>query len=62
MHVQINESRSNNQPFGVKFLIGAAPDFIRRSNFGDLPIAQQNIHQSINLGHWIDYPSTANQE
>ena len=62
MHVQINESRGNDQTLGIKFLVRAAPDFVRRSNFRDLAVAQQDVHQRVHPRHWINQVTVANQK
>ncbi len=43
MHVQVYESRSDNQPARVEGLIHPAPDFSCRGNFGHLIVAQQEV-------------------
>ena len=48
--------------FGVEFFIRAAANFVRRSNFYNLTVAQQDVHECVHSRHWINQMSVANQQ
>jgi len=49
MHVQINESGRDNQPFRVNFLVGSAANLIGEAYLGNTSVAQKHIHDGIDL-------------
>ena len=38
--MQVDKSRGNDETARIKFFVGASPDLIRQSNFGNAAIAQ----------------------
>ncbi len=62
MDVQVNQSRSDDQPPGVEFFIRPAANFVRGRDLRHAPIPQHDIHRRIDLRGGIDHVSTFDQQ
>lgn len=54
MHVQVNESGSNDQISSIKFFIRAALNLPRRGDFRHPAVPEQDVHRRIDLLRRVD--------
>ena len=59
--MQINEAGSNDKTTSIKLFVSAATNFVRQSDFCDASIAQQNVHESVDLRSGIDKATAPDQ-
>ena len=62
VNMQINESGSNDQSTGVEFFMRGTARLARRRNFSHLAVAQQDVHERVDLRSRIDHSPALDQE
>ena len=54
MHVQIDEAGSNDEAASVELLVGAPTDLVRRRDFGNAAVFQQDIHGRVDPSRGVN--------